>query len=115
MTASFGPYSEQSPCTGEEESDESGEAKRRMVVPELKESYAQELADMSKLRGMPTDARRKLLLAHNEILMLRQMLDTARNRLADAYTYIERMERKTRPRGRHARVWGEPSEKPYAI
>lgn len=112
MTASSGQSSAPSPCTIEEESRL---ARRRLVVPELTESYAEDLAEISKLRTVPTDARKRILLAHNEILMLRQMLETAKERLSDAVDYIERLERTTRPRGRHALVWGEASEKPHAV
>lgn len=89
--------------------------RRPLCVPELAASYAEDLAEISKLRSLPTDARKRILLAHNEIVMLRKMLDTTKEQLSDAVDFIETLERKTRPRGRHARVWGELREKPHAI
>lgn len=82
-------------------------ARRPLYVPELAASYAEDLAEISKLRSLPTDARKRILLAHNEIVMLRQMLDTTKGQLSDAVDFIEQLERSTRPRGRHAVVWGE--------
>lgn len=104
MIQSFGQSSDKSPCTTEAASNV---AKRRLVVPELAESYAESLAEISTRRGLPEDVRRKAMLAHNEILMLRQMLDTMKGYFSDAVEHIETLERQTRPRGRHAVVWGE--------
>lgn len=104
MIQSFGQSLDKSPCTTEEESSV---ARRPLVVPELAESYAECLAEIANRRGLPADVRRKAMLAHNEILMLRQMLDTIKGHFSDAVEHIETLESKTRPRGRHALVWGE--------
>lgn len=107
MIQSSGPSLDKSPCTTEAVSSV---AKRRLVVPELAESYAECLAEISNRRGLPEDVRRKAMLAHNEIKMLRQMLDTMKGHFSDAVEHIETLERQTRPRGRHARVWGERAD-----
>jgi len=90
MTRFSGRSSAKSRCTTEGESKSSGPW--TFIVPDLGGSYAEDLREISQLRSLPNDAQRKLMLAANEIVMLRKLLDTTRTMYSDAILHIEELE-----------------------
>jgi hypothetical protein len=94
MTRFSGRSSGRSQCTTEGES----KGPWTFIIPDLGGSYVDDLRDISQHRSLPVDAKRKLTLAANEIVLLRQVLDTTRTMYSEAVLHIEELEMSDRRR-----------------
>lgn len=77
------------------------------VVEELATTHAEELFELATKGKLPESARHTCVMAANEIVMLRKLLDTSRKMYSDAVMFIEDLESRHRGRGRYPAPWGK--------